>query len=147
MSELDVRVKLAIYEITAENGSVPSIDAVSQRVGEPANVVREAYARLAQSRLLVLEPDGATIRMAPPFSGVSTQHRVRANGIEYMANCAWDAFGIVAALKAQARVISRCEQSLESLRLDFGPDGPSPSDWRFHCLVPAAAWWRDIVFT
>jgi hypothetical protein len=85
--------------------------------------------------------------MAPPFSGVPTQHRVRANGVEYFAPCAWDTFGIIAALKTHAEVVSRCEQSLEPLRLEFGPDGPPASDWRFHCLVPAAAWWRDIVFT
>jgi hypothetical protein len=24
---------------------------------------------------------------------------------------------------------------------------PKESDWLFHCLVPAAKWWHDIVFT
>jgi hypothetical protein len=28
-----------------------------------------------------------------------------------------------------------------------GLNGPAPSDWLFHCLVPAAHWWDDIVFT
>jgi hypothetical protein len=26
-------------------------------------------------------------------------------------------------------------------------EGPERSTWLFHCLVPAAKWWDDIVFT
>jgi hypothetical protein len=85
--------------------------------------------------------------MAPPFSGVPTQHRVRADGVSYFANCAWDALGIPAALHREGRVRSRCEQSLESLELHVHRDGPEKSDWLFHCLVPAAKWWDDLVFT
>jgi hypothetical protein len=85
--------------------------------------------------------------MAPPFSGVPTQHRVVVAGTEYFANCAWDAFGIPAALHAPAVVHSRCEESRVPLHLDIGPSGPDSSDWLFHCLVPAAKWWDDIVFT
>ena len=85
--------------------------------------------------------------MAPPFSGVPTQHRVTVNGIEYYANCPWDALGIPAALRRPGMVRSRCEQSLEPLYLPVGLNGPDPSPWLFHCLVPAAKWWDDLVFT
>ena len=109
--------------------------------------MKAAYSRLAARRLLVLEPDGLTIRMAPPFSGVPTQHRVRADGVSYFANCAWDALGIPAALQRPAEVISRCEQTHEPLVLQVDEEGPEPSDFLFHCSVPAAQWWKDIVFT
>src|SRR6185503_11072586 len=109
--------------------------------------VRASYARLAAQRLLVLDPDGVTIAMAPPFSGTPTQHRVLAGGLEYFANCAWDTFGICAALKRPAEVRSRCEQSGEPLHLPVGLDGPEPSSWLFHCVVPAVHWWRDIRYT
>jgi hypothetical protein len=109
--------------------------------------VKEAYARLRASRLLLLEPDGVTIRMAPPFSGVPTQHQVSIDGVDYYANCAWDVLGIPAALHRPGLVRSRCEQSLEPLRLVVGTDGPERSSWLFHCLVPAAKWWDDLVFT
>jgi len=95
----------------------------------------------------VLEEDGASIRMAPPFSGVPTQNRVTAAGVSYYANCAWDALGIPAALHKPATVHSRCEQSLEPLELTVSDERPGPSDWRFHCVVPASQWWDDIVFT
>ena len=95
----------------------------------------------------MLESDGASIRMAPPFSGVPTQHTVTSDGVTYFANCAWDSLGVVAALGRRGVVYSRCEQSKKPLRLAVGPEGPEPCDWLFHCAVPAAQWWNDIVFT
>lgn len=145
--EFDTEVKLAIYRAAADTGHPPSAGETASIMGAGLLEVRQAYARLAQQRLLVLEPDGETIRMAPPFSGVPTQHRVLADGVEYFANCAWDALGIPAALRRPGEVVSRCEQSLEPLHLAVGLDGPAPSSWLFHCQVPAARWWQDIVFT
>jgi hypothetical protein len=95
----------------------------------------------------VLEPDGESIRMAPPFSGIPTRQRVVAGGIEYFANCAWDALGVAAALQRPAVVHSECGESGEPLRLQVTRDGPELSSWVFHCLVPAAKWWDDIGFT
>lgn len=143
----ETQVKVAIYSCFAETGEAPLLEEIARRVGSDAARVRDAYARLREERVLVLEPDGRSIRMAPPFSGVPTQHRVSALGKEYFANCAWDALGVPAALHLPAEVRSRCEQSGEPLRLEIGPEGPEPSDWLFHCLVPAAKWWEDIVFT
>jgi hypothetical protein len=145
--ELDTQVKLAVYRHFVETGRGPSPANAAARVGAPVDEVLGAYARLRAQRLLVLERDGASIRMAPPFSGVPTQHVVEAGARRYFANCAWDALGVPAALHAPCEVRSRCEQTGEPLRLAVGVDGPGPSDWLFHCLVPAARWWDDIVFT
>lgn len=86
----ETAVKLAVYRATAESGRIPSLESVAQRVGGTPFEIREAYARLRARRLLLLEPDGETIRMAPPFSGVPTQHGVSVDGVEYYANCAWE---------------------------------------------------------
>jgi alkylmercury lyase-like protein len=145
--DFDTRVKLAIYRYFAATGDRPSPADIGNRVGASADEVRESFARLRANRVLLLEPDGETIRMAPPFSGVPTQHRVLAGNREYVANCAWDALGIVAALQESATVISECAQSGERLELAVGPDGPEKSAWVFHCLVPAARWWADLVYT
>lgn len=145
--EFDVQVKLAIYNHFAETGRRPSLEAIAERVGSDVESVLESYKRLRAQRLLVLEADGTSIRMASPFSGIPTQHVVEAKGIQYFANCAWDALGIPAALGKPALVHSRCEQSGEPFLLKIDLQGPQPSDWLFHCLVPAAKWWDDIAFT
>jgi alkylmercury lyase-like protein len=145
--DIDTQVKVAIYRAIADTGSVPTLEEVVARTQATSSTVRDSYARLRSKRLLLLEADGVTIRMAPPFSGIPTQHRVTVDGITYFANCAWDALGIPAALHRPGTVLSRCEQSLEPLDLMVGGNGPQPSSWLFHCLVPAAKWWDDLVFT
>ena len=145
--EIEFRAKQAIYEHFAAVGTRPSVEDIANRLGAAVPLVRDAFARLRAQRVLVLEADGESIRMAPPFSGVPTQHRVAAAGLSYYANCAWDALGIHAALHKPATVHSRCEQSLEPLELEVSIDGSPACDWLFHCVVPAAQWWNDIVFT
>ena len=143
----DVALRTAVYQHFASTGQPPTLDAMCEAIGSTSAQVRDAYRRLYAKRMLVPAGDFTSIRMAPPFSGVPTQHRAAVNGTEYFANCAWDAFGVVAALGGNGTVLSRCEQTLESLVLHLVPDGPPSSEWLFHCVVPAAEWWNDIVFT
>jgi hypothetical protein len=145
--DLDVRVKLSIYCHFAETGRRPAPDDVARGADVETHAVLDAYTRLRTQRVLVLEPDGRSILMAPPFSGVETPHTVESDGVSYFANCAWDALGIPAAMHRDAIVRSACGQSGEGLRLAVGADGPERSDWLFHCAVPAAHWWDDVVFT
>jgi hypothetical protein len=147
LMDFDASVKLAVYRHFAETGRRPSPQDVASRAGSDVTSVLGAYQRLRGQRVLVLEADGASIRMAPPFSGVPTQHVVTVGTIRYFANCAWDVLGVPAALHRPGVVTSRCAQSGEALHLHVGLDGPEPCDWLFHCLVPAAKWWDDIVFT
>ena len=142
----DVTLRTAVYRHFATTGQSPTLEAICQAIGATSERVTDGYRRLYQ-RMLVPAGDFASIRMAPPFSGVPTQHRAMVNGTEYFANCAWDAFGVVAALGGTGDVLSRCERTLEPLVLHLTPDGPPPSGWLFHCVVPAAKWWDDIVFT
>jgi hypothetical protein len=146
-AEIDVRVKVAVYRHFAETGRRPEPGEVAKRANLGVEQVLAAYGSLREQRLLLVEADGATIRMAPPFSGVPTQHRVEVNHVQYFANCPWDALGIPAALRKAGTVRSRCEQSGEPLELAVGVNGPEASTWLFHCLVPAAKWWDDLIFT
>lgn len=145
--ETEVQVKVAIYRDFAESGRAPGCERIAARTGLSVPDVKDTLQKLRLQRLLFLEPDGTTIRMAPPFSGVPTHHVVESGGVEYYANCAWDSLGILAALKRPGRVRSRCAQSGEPLDLVVGENGPEPSAWLFHCLVPASRWWEDIVFS
>ena len=143
--DFDTRVKLAVYRHFADAASAPTVAQVAASVTASETDVRGALARLFRNRVLVLEWD--EIRMAPPFSGVPTQHVVVTGERSYTANCAWDALGVLAALHVEGEVHSRCEQSLEPLRLKVGRGGPEPEPCVIHFAVPAAHWWRDIVYT
>ena len=85
---------------------------MAQALDAPADEVAAAFERLHQKRLLVPEPgDASRIRMAPPFSSVETPFPVRVQDKVYYANCAWDAFGIPAALHQDALVEAADEYS------------------------------------
>jgi hypothetical protein len=145
--DFDLKLRLAVYRHFADTGRSPALAEMARIMGSGQQEIRDAYQRLYARRMLVPDPDSDSIHMAPPFSGVATQHRVIVAGKSYFANCAWDAFGVVSALGGSGQVDSRCEQTHEPLRLHLTPAGPVPSDWRFHSVVPAAKWWDDIVFT
>jgi hypothetical protein len=144
--DFDLQVKLAIYRHFAATGGRPTARQIAQELMAEVPTVLEAFERLQAQRVLVLESDRTSILMAPPFSGIETMHVVEIGDRSYFANCAWDTLGIAVAIGAPATVRSRCGQTGEPLVLEVG-ETPPVSDWVFHCLVPAAHWWDDIVFT
>ena len=145
--DLDTHLRQAVYQHFASTSQAPSLAEMADQCGCSEQEVRAGYARLRANRVLLLQPDGETIRMAPPFSGVPTPHTVDVGRHRYFANCAWDALGIAAALHQEAVVHSSCGQSGAPLDLPVSLDGPEPSPWLFHCQVPAARWWVDLIFT
>ena len=146
--DIDTKVKLAIYELTAETGSVPNSSEVSRKIDIDEGEVRVAGDRLHAKRLLLPEPgDPTRIRMAPPFSGVPTKFPVEANAKQYYANCVWDAYGIAAALRCDA--ISRASDghTVEPLILEVKNGAPVLKPYLAHFAVPAAHWWDNLIFT
>ena len=91
---------------------------------------------LASQHVVVLDDDGRVL-MAHPFAAHRDGARVDAGGRTWWGNCAWDAFGIVAALDLQDATITAQGITLRA----------EDDDAVFHVLVPARHWWDDIGFT
>jgi len=146
--DVETKVKLTIYGITAETGRVPNSLEVARKIDIDEADVLDAFAHLHAKRLLVPEPgDSSRIRMAPPFSGIATAFPVEANGKRYYANCVWDAYGIAAALHADAIIPASDGHTGEPLTLEVKNGQPFLHPYVAHFAVPAAHWWDDIVFT
>ncbi|SRR6266511_3939110 len=146
--DFDTSVKLNIYEMIARTTRMPTSADVASAMGSSVAEVEQAFQRLYEKRLLVLEPESSSrIRMAPPFSGIETQHRVKIEEKVYFANCAWDAFGIAAALNRDADIESTCGDCNEPLTFQIREGKPLPQDCVVHFAVPAAQWWQDIIYT
>jgi Alkylmercury lyase len=146
--DLDTKVKLAIYEITAETGCVPNSSTISRTADIDESEVLAAFGRLHAKRLLLPEPgDPSRIRMAPPFSGVPTPFPVEANGKNYFANCVWDACGIAAALHCDAVSCASDGHTGEPLTLEVKDGQPVLKPYVAHFAVPAAHWWDNLIFT
>ena len=81
------------------------------------------------------------------FSAVPTPFLVEAGGRSWFANCAWDAFGIGAALHVDSSIFTECADCQSPLEIRVRNGRPDDEELVFHVLVPATAWWNDIGFT
>jgi hypothetical protein len=145
--DFETRVKLHVYDTLSGSARVPLIADVAAALSSPPDDVRAAFSRLQEKRLFVLFQDSGEIRMAPPFSAVPTPHAVHMHGRTYSANCIWDAFGIAAALKGDARIDTRSGGDGDAMRFEVLAGWPVAQPCVMHYAVPAAKWWTDVVFT
>ena len=147
MEPADIALRNATYRRFVELGGVLSADAMAAELGTSVEDVRAGWRRLHDAHALVLDPDLAEIRMANPFAARPTPFRVEAAGRSWYANCAWDAFGIGAALHVDCDIETSCPDCDETLRVAVRDEKPDDDRLVWHCLVPAARWWTDIGVT
>jgi Alkylmercury lyase len=143
----DLAVRNETYRQFVATGRAPSAAEVGATLGRSGTDVLAGWRRLHGAHALVLDAARTSIRMANPFSAVPTGYRVQAGGRWWYANCAWDAFGICAALHEDGRIETSCADCGEPLAVVVRDERPDDVDLLFHCLVPARQWWDDIVFT
>lgn len=134
----DVELRRRILAFFAERARAPSPGEVDATAAD--------YRRLAESHALVLDADGAIV-IANPFSGVPTAYTAEADGRTWAANCAWDGLGILAALGRDGTVLTTCSDCGEPLALELRHGRLAETDAVAHFLVPAAAWYDDLVHT
>jgi hypothetical protein len=147
VDEADLELRNHVYERFVELGRAPRFDELAEGLGRPLEDVASGMARLHDAHAVVLEPDRSRILMANPFSAVPTPHRVLADSREWFANCAWDAFGILAALDLDGHVSSRCPDCGAAVEIEVRDREPIDDDHFVHVNVPAAHWWDDITCT
>jgi alkylmercury lyase-like protein len=147
VDQADIEFRNATYALFVELGRAPTVEETAGFTGAAQGEVEEGWRRLHEAHALVLDLPEPAIRMANPFSAVPTSFRVNAAGRDWYANCAWDAFGVCAVLGADGRIETNCPDCGEEIRLEVRRSRPDDESLLFHCLVPAAHWWDDIVFT
>jgi hypothetical protein len=134
VDDRDLDLRNLTYRRFVELGRAPAPEELG-----PRDDVLDGWRRLHDAHALVL--DGDAIRMANPFSAIPTSYRVLADARWWYANCAWDAFGVCAALGVDGRI------EHGEIVVEVRDQKPDDDSLVFHCLVPAAYWWDDIVYT
>ena len=142
MNGTDLELRRRTYAFMVDRGRAP----LAAELGDEDEVVA-GWRRLHDAHAVVLDAAMRELRMLNPFSAVPTAYRVRAAGRWWYGNCAWDAFGICAALHTDGRLETSCPDSGEPIEVEIRDERPDDESLLFHCLVPAAHWWDDIVFT
>jgi len=147
VDEADRTLRNRTYQLFVELGRAPTLDELAADVASTTADVGSGWRRVHDAHALVIHAGGTELRMANPFSAVPTAYRVHAGGRWWYGNCAWDAIGICAALHTDGEIEASCPDCGAAIRLTIGSSRPSDDSLLFHCLVPAARWWDDIVFT
>ena len=143
----DLALRNTTYALFVREGRAPTAEDVARETRRPEEEVRAAWERLHHEHAIVLDAETRSIRMANPFSAVPTPFLVHAADRDWYANCAWDAFGICVVLGADGRIETSCPDCGEAINVEVRDMQPDDESLLFHCLVPAAHWWDDIVFT
>ena len=147
MDELDLRIRRHVYRRFVELGRAPRVDEVATELQLPLAEAEACLRRLHEAHALVLLPDSLELMVANPFAAIETRHRVQAGGRSWYAICAWDSFGILAALGVDGHVSSSCACCDEPIEIDVVGRAPVPDACPVHFLVPARHWWDDIAYT
>jgi hypothetical protein len=147
MDQVDLGLRNLTYRLFVDLARAPTAAEVADAADLTSHAVEAGWRRLHEQHALVLEADTTSIRMANPFSAVATAYRVFAKDRWWYASCAWDAFGIGAALHADSRIETSCADCADPIRIAVRDQQPSDASLVFHCLVPARRWWDDIDFT
>jgi len=139
-------VREAIYDAIVKRGVAPSTDDIADACAMTEPRVRKAVRALADAHVIVLRPGSMDLWAAPPFSAVPSGFKVRAQSGSWFAPCAWDAFGIPAALQADAEIDAVCAETGAPIRCGVRA-GREFGSAVIHLLVPAALFWDDIIYT
>ena len=126
MDAEDLKLRRAIFESFAATGAP----------GEHRGDLRS----LADQHVVALDSFGR-VSMAHPFAAHEAGARVESGGRTWLGNCAWDGFGIVAALGLDDATVTAQGVAVRVR------DGVVDGDAVFHVLVPARHWWDDIAHT
>jgi hypothetical protein len=143
----DNEVRLHIYRRFAEDGRPPSVDQTAEALRAQPEEVGRGYRRLAEGRVIVLDPGTTDVWMANPFCAKPTAFRVEAGDRWWWGTCTWDAPGILAMLGLDGSVTTSCPDCGHPLELRVEEGKLQRAEAMGHFAVPAARWWEDIGYT
>lgn len=145
------RIRDLVYATLADQGRAPSVGELARLTGSMPVRVQELLRDLADAHALVLNADGDAVRMAHPFTAAPMAFVVSPvdgrDDRRWWGGCAWDSFGISAALKLNVRIDTACPQCGTSIALETGPTIAPPEELTVRFPRPAAQWWDDVVGT
>jgi hypothetical protein len=139
-------VRAFVYGTCRTRGHPPSVAETALALDRPHAEIRSAFQNLAEAHVVFLQPNGE-ILMANPYSAVPTLFPVQAGPVACYGNCIWDALGIPAMLRSDARISTSCACCGAQLVVDILGGSLQSSSGLIHFAIPARHWWDNIVFT
>ena len=146
LTDRDLELCNLTYGLVARLGRVPLAQEAANAAGVSRDELVGSWRRLHDAHALVLDGD-RRVRMANPFSGRADRRtasrqtagrgtRLRVGRVRHLRCC-----------KSDGRIETSCPDCGEPIVVEVRDRRPDDKTLLFHCLVPAARWWDDIVVT
>lgn len=145
-SNFDDDLRLYIYRHFRGEGRSPAVAEMAKGLSCSIRQIRSGLRRLAETHAFVCQENGELWRAAP-FSAVPTAFPVQAGKRSFYGNCIWDALGVAAMLREDARVAASCACCNFEMTLNVKNGKLLEKRGVVHFAVPARHWYEDIVFT
>lgn len=136
-----------LYAQMVATSAAPSAADTARALSCSLAEAEAGYRALADAHVIVLRPCSTTIWMVMPFSNMPTAYTVIVGERAYYAPCAWDAFGIPAALGADARIFTTCADCGGALERKVATRALTETRGLVHFALPARRWWEDVGYT
>lgn len=146
-NDLIWNVRVYVYQHFADTTLAPTVADVAAHLQLSHAETIEVFDELNARHAFFLEPGTHDIRIANPFSAVSTDFIVQARDKAYYANCAWDALGIAAALHSNAVINTTYAEDDAPLTFTIRGGQVQHPEAVVHLLVPFQNWYDDMIFT
>lgn len=145
------RARDVVYETFAQEGRAPSIAELAHKTDSTIEATHRTLHGLAAEHALVLNSEGDAVRMAHPFSAAPMAFVLTpADGHDdrrWWGGCAWDSFGISAALRLDVRIDTACPYCGTHISFHTGQQTAPPEGLAVRFPRPAKHWWDDVVGT
>jgi hypothetical protein len=133
----DAELRLALYRQTVRIGRIPKV----------AEFSRAGIARLAKHHILGQQPGSSEILRLAPFWAVPTRFPVQIGKRALWASCAWDALGIPAMLRRDARIETGCACCESAMTVEVRDGRVVTRRGVIHIALPAGRWYENVVYT
>jgi hypothetical protein len=140
-------VRAEVYATFAREGRPPSPAELAAALALEPGAVAAVLRELHDMHALVLTRAGDGVRMAHPFSAWPMGFVLRGGDRFWWGGCAWDSFGIVAALGERLEILTVCPSCGRELRYAASETEAPTEDYVVRLPRPAAEWWEDVVGT
>src|SRR3954470_18885589 len=123
------RIRAHVFATFAAEGRPPSPKELANALGLDPAQVDAGLRELHDAHALVLTEAGDGVRMAHPFSAWPMGFVLREGDRFWWGGCAWDSFGVVAALRQRLAVTTACPSCGAELRYPASHTEPPAEEY------------------
>jgi len=147
ITQFDLKIRYHVYRFFADNCRAPAFQEIADLLNTESEKVRVSFHKLHERHMLFLEPGSDSIRIANPFSAIPTNFKVLSGNKSWWANCAWDSFGIPAALNIDVLIEANFPDLDDAVELHVDHGKVDNEQLYIYFPLPFRHWYDDLIYT